>query len=57
VNLAAGVLQMKGLIGYASGRITFLNPEGLEVSSCECYRILSRTINLLFRPEDRSASD
>jgi CRP-like cAMP-binding protein len=57
VSLAAGALQMKGLIRYARGRITLLNPEGLEISSCECYRILSRTINHLLPPQDRLAPD
>jgi CRP-like cAMP-binding protein len=57
VSLAAGLLQMKGLIRYARGRIILLNPKGLEVSSCECYRILSRTINSLFPPVERLAPD
>ena len=57
VSLAAGALQMKGLIRHARGRITLLNPEGLEVSSCECYRILSRTINPSLSPEERLAPD
>jgi len=57
VSLAAGALQMKGLIRYARGRITLLNPEGLEVSFCECYRILSRTINPSLSPEERLAPD
>ena len=57
VSLAADALRMKGLIRYARGRITLLNPEGLEVSSCECYRILSRTINPLLSPQERLAPD
>jgi CRP-like cAMP-binding protein len=57
VSLAVGALQMKGLIRYACGRITLLNPDGLEVSSCECYRILSRTINPSLSPEERLAPD
>ena len=57
VSLAAGALQMKGLIRYARGRIILLNPEGLEVSSCECYRILRRTINPLLLLQDRLAPD
>ena len=57
VSLAAGALQMKGLIRYARGRIILLNPEGLEVSSCECYRNLSRTIGPLLSPEERLAPD
>jgi hypothetical protein len=57
VSLAAGLPQMKGLIRYARGRITLLNSEGLEALSCECYRILSRTINSLLLPENRSATD
>ena len=57
VSLAVGALQMKGLISYALGRIHLLNPEGLEVSSCECYRILRRTINPLLLLQDRLAPD
>ena len=53
VSLAAGLLQMKGLIRYARGRITLLNPKGLEVFSCERYRILSRTTNTLLSPDNR----
>jgi CRP-like cAMP-binding protein len=57
VSLAAGALRMEGMIRYARGRITLLNPEGLEVYSCECYRILSRTINPSLSPEERLAPD
>jgi CRP-like cAMP-binding protein len=56
-SLAAGEVRIEGLIRYARGRITLLNPEGLEVSACECYRILSRTINPLLSPEERLAPD
>ena len=55
VSLAAGALQMKGLIRYARGRIILLNPEGLEISSCECYRIRRRTINPLLSAQERLA--
>jgi len=54
---AAGLLQTKGLIHYARGRIILLNPEGLEVFSCERYRILSRAVNSLLPPDNRSARD
>ena len=38
VTLAAGALQEAGLITYHLGRITILDPEGLEEAACECYR-------------------
>ena len=52
VSSAAGQLQTKGLIHYARGRITLLDPRGLEALSCECYRILSRTMMPLL-PSDK----
>src|SRR5215467_7011800 len=52
VSSAAGQLQTKGLIHYARGPITLLDPGGLEALSCECFRILSRTIMSL-PPSDK----
>ena len=52
VSSAAGQLQTKGLIHYARGRITLLDPGGLEALSCECYRILSRAMMPLL-PSDK----
>jgi CRP-like cAMP-binding protein len=57
VSLADGELRIERLIRYARGRITLLNPEGLEVSSCEGYRILCQMINPLLSPEERLAPD
>jgi len=57
VSLAAGLLQMNGLIRYARGRITLINPKGLELFSYECYRIISRMISSLLPPDNRSAID
>ena len=37
VTEAAGVLQKAGLIRYRHGRITVLDPDGLEEVSCECF--------------------
>jgi hypothetical protein len=55
-TLAAGLLQMKGLIRYVRGRITLLNPEGLEAFFCECYRILSRMIRSSLPPDNLLAT-
>lgn len=38
VSVIAGEFQTEGLISYQRGRITILDPEGLERRSCECFR-------------------
>ena len=40
VTVAAGMLQQAGFIRYSRGQITVMDREGLENSSCECYRII-----------------
>lgn len=40
VTLAAGVLHRTGLINYARGHVTILDPEGLKKAACECYRVI-----------------
>jgi CRP-like cAMP-binding protein len=40
VSVAAGILQKAGFIRYSRGRVTVLDREGLEQSSCECYGII-----------------
>jgi Mn-dependent DtxR family transcriptional regulator len=40
VTMIAGALQKKGLIGYSRGKVTILERRGVEVASCECYRLI-----------------
>ncbi len=40
VTVAAGTLSKAGMIRYTRGRITILNREELEATSCECYRVI-----------------
>ncbi|HET7486548.1 MAG TPA: Crp/Fnr family transcriptional regulator [Acidimicrobiales bacterium] len=40
VTVAAGMLQSAGFIRYRRGRMTVIDREGLEGSSCECYGII-----------------
>jgi CRP-like cAMP-binding protein len=39
-TVAAGALQCAGLIRYSRGVLTVLDRPGLEVASCECYRVI-----------------
>jgi CRP-like cAMP-binding protein len=49
VTLAARTLQNAGLIKYSRGHITITDPEGLEASSCECYRAITESYNSIFQ--------
>jgi CRP-like cAMP-binding protein len=40
VTVAAGTLQNAGFIRYSRGQVTIIDRDGLENSSCECYRII-----------------
>ena len=40
VTVAMGRLQEIGLIDYTRGRVTIVDRTGLEIASCECYRVV-----------------
>ena len=42
VTVAAGILQQAGIIRYSRGKITILNQQDLETTSCECYRLVQK---------------
>lgn len=50
VTNAAGALQKKGIISYRRGRITILNRQKLEETSCECYWIVKDEFDSLAGP-------
>ncbi len=47
VTVAAGTLQESRLITYSRGKITILDPKGLETRACECYKIITEEIDHL----------
>ena len=58
-TVAAGALQSAGLIRYSRGVLTVLDRPGLEVASCECYRVIRDHFERLLprtyeRPHERS---
>jgi CRP-like cAMP-binding protein len=50
VTVAAGLLQEKGYIRYAYGRVTILDKEGLENSACECIGATRHRYASVFAP-------
>jgi CRP-like cAMP-binding protein len=53
VSVAARILQTEGIIRYTRGVITILHRRKLEVSACECYRVI-RNLFGSFAPLDSS---
>lgn len=43
VNIAAGSLQERKLIGYRRGTVTILDQRGLEAAACGCYKTVKDT--------------
>lgn len=47
VTEVAGSFQKSGLIRYTRGRVTILDRDGLEGTSCECYRTVKKEFDRL----------
>jgi CRP-like cAMP-binding protein len=45
VTVAAQRLQSQRFISYRRGRIEIINRKGLKVAACECYDVVSRTLD------------
>ncbi len=51
VSVVAGTLQQAGIIRYTRGKITILNREALEDTSCECYGLVKAEFSRLIGAE------
>ncbi len=51
VTVAAGTLSQAGMIRSTRGRITIVNQEDLEATSCECYRLIKAEFERLLSPQ------
>ena len=47
VTIAAGTLSQAGMICYSRGKITILDRESLEATSCECYGVIKNEYDRL----------
>ena len=45
VTLAAQTLQSRRFVSYRRGRIDIINRKGLQAAACECYEVVSRTLD------------
>jgi CRP-like cAMP-binding protein len=45
VTMRASALQQKGLIRYSRGKISIIDPRGLERASCECYHMVKEELS------------
>jgi CRP-like cAMP-binding protein len=55
VTVAAQALQSRHLISYRRGRIEIVNRKGLKAAACECYEVVSQTLEqfLEYKPVRR----
>jgi len=55
VTVAAQALQARRLISYRRGRIEIINRKGLKAAACECYEVVSQTLEqfLEYKPVRR----
>lgn len=57
INVVARDLQGMGVIEYKRGRVTVINPGGLQQISCECYGLIRGEISKLFTQGPSSECD
>jgi len=56
VSIAAHMLQEAGLIQYHYGKMSIINPNGLEEGACECYQLMESEFDKIFAQPWREAA-